>query len=162
MQFLANNFFKNKMLVIVFFQPCFGTCVQFIPKQLREEFSPTRALLILSRSVRCRHKCQALSSTLSLSLFSTSLSLSKLYKCHFIMHLSSLWLPHRPSTHPPFTPSLPSPVLSQCSAFPFLSSLFYHSAPLLDNPAWILPSVFTVKKPHNWISYICLFLNHSN
>lgn len=82
---------------------------------------------------------------------------SKFHKCHFIMRLSSLW-------HPPPSPHhhhllFAFPLRSHRSQFFFpLSSLFYLSAPLPGNPAWILPSVFAVKKPHNWISYICLFL----
>lgn len=77
---------------------------------------------------------------------------SKFHKCHFIMRLSSLWRP--PHSLHPFN----LPLRSHCSQFFFpLSSLFYLSAPLPGNPVSILPSVFAVKKPHNWISYICLF-----
>lgn len=54
------------------------------------------------------------------------------------------------------TPS--TPTSSPSSTALSFSFAFYLSAFLLANSAWILLSIFSIKKPHNWISYICLFL----
>lgn len=109
----------------IVFSQCLGICVQSIPEQLSEEFSRTPALLILSRSIRCWHKCQALPVSFSSSIL---LSLSS-HLFHFqssINVISSCTCLHY---DPP----------PQCSRgaqlFLFLSSLFHHSTPLVDYPA---------------------------
>ncbi len=121
--------FKNKMLTILFPNNVAGTCVQSIPEQLSEEFSPTWALLILSRSIRCRHKCQALpgsySSTLSISL---SLHLSLFQSS--INVISSCTCLH----YDYFFPSLPLIALPCALAvlsfsFSFISILSFCSSP---------------------------------
>lgn len=122
--------------------------------QLSKSSTAAQHLVIPSRSVSCGHKCQA--SPVSFSIhpltlcFSTSLSLSKLYKCHFIMHLSSLWVLFHLS---PFFVALPSVQIFPFSLPTPLTPLSHHPIPFLYSSSWIPPSLFfAVTESQNWIS----------
>lgn len=125
------------MLMGVFFY--LGTLsLRSIPGQLYQK----SAWPILSSSISCPHKCQApsvcYSSTLTMSFFYTSLSLSTLSKCHFIMHSSSLGL--FSPTFPPRCPPLCSDAARLFFSFhldsiiPLLFQVILRESFLLSSP----------------------------
>lgn len=141
MQLLKNDF-EDKMPL----QHCSCTRVRPTLQQWSKSSTSGPALVILSRSVSCRQKMSSSAGVLLIHpltlYFSTSPSLSKLYKCHFIMHLSLLWVCFHLS--PPFCCPPRRSDTAQLSLF--LSSLFYQINP--SPPAVLLGSFPLFSFPH--------------